>query len=267
MHSVRKVLKKEDKTDMLITVAIPHTIHWGAAWAKTSLKEKFPKLWIADCGDPFMGNKFQNHLFYFKYFEKWFCKKADYISVPVEEAKEAYYKEFHEKIRIIPQGFEFKSINIEDKFIKNKKPTFLYAGAFYKGIRDPELLLNYLSKLDIDFKFYVYTRQKHFLDKYKKILGDKIEINDYIPREKLLLKMSTVDFLINLENGTEIQSPSKLIDYALTKKPILSIPSSKIDKVEIKRFLNGNYTNQLKIDNIEQYNIKNVTKSFLILAN
>ena len=75
-------------------------------------KPKTAKKWIADCGDPFMGAKLETFRkpFYFKYFEKDFCRKADYITVPAEGAKKAYYSEFLGKIRVIPQGFNFKQI-------------------------------------------------------------------------------------------------------------------------------------------------------------
>ena len=90
-----KVLKNSlTPIDLLITIAVPFPIHWGTAFAKQKVKH-FPKTWVADCGDPYMGNKFKSRLFYFKYIEKWFCRKADYISIPIKEAMSAYYKDFH----------------------------------------------------------------------------------------------------------------------------------------------------------------------------
>ena len=75
-----------------------------------------------------------------------------------------------------------------------------------------------------------------------------------------------MDFLVNFENRNNVQSPSKLIDYALTNRPILSVNPSFLDKRVVDEFLNNDYTNQLKIKNIERYDIKNVTKQFLELA-
>ena len=69
MPMVRKALKKEGDIDYLITVAYPHTIHWGAEKFIKKNKEKI-KLWVADCGDPFMGNPFMKKPFYFKRIEK-----------------------------------------------------------------------------------------------------------------------------------------------------------------------------------------------------
>lgn len=262
---VARIIKKEKNIDSLITIAPPFPIHWGAAYAKKYFKSNNIKIWIADCGDPYMGNKFFKYPFYFKYVEKWFCRKTDYITIPIKEAKEGYYKEFHDKIKVIPQGFNFDEVEIPLMQKNNDVITFIYAGVFYEGIRDPRPFLDYLSDLDKDFKFLIYTKTKDIINEYKTKLGSKLEINDYIPRLELLKIMSQADFLINFENQTDIQSPSKLIDYALSKRPILSISPYNLDHMKIEQFLNGDYSNKLVIDDIEQYNIRNVASSFLKL--
>lgn len=264
-YKVVQLLRKKRDVDLLITIASPHTIHWGAAYASKWFYGNKVNTWVADCGDPYMGNKFARRLFYFKYIEKWFCRKVDYISIPIKEAKEGYYKEFHNKIRVIPQGFNFDEVQSLQKNVSNSVITFIYAGNFYSGIRDPRPFLDYLIKLDVDFKFIVYTKSKALIENYKNKLNRKLEIHDYIPRAELLSVMSQADFLINFENNTEVQSPSKLIDYALSKRPILSVNSINMNKTHIKQFLKGNYANQIIIPNIEQYNIRNVVNSFIDL--
>lgn len=266
VSKIKNVLYNEIDIDVLITVAVPFPLHWGAALAKMCDKDKFAKTWIADCGDPYMGNKFKTHLFYFKYVEKWFMKRTDFITIPIEGAREGYYKEFQSKIRIIPQGFNFKEINIKQEPSFNKVPTFIYAGAFYKDIRDPELFLEYLCTLDVDFKFIIFTKHGNLIEPYMARLADRIELRSYIPRLELLNEMSKADFLINFENGTNIQSPSKLIDYALVNKPILSIKSEILEKSNINDFLAGKYNSRMIIKNLEQYNIVNVADQFLNLA-
>ena len=212
-----------------------------------------------------MGNKFKSRLFYFKYIEKWFCRKADYISIPIKEANLAYFKEFHTKIIVIPQGFNFDEVNINEKTPNNEKITFTYAGNFYQGIRDPRPFLDFLQSLNIDFLFIIYTKNKDLLKNYEKTLGDKLQIYSYIPRLQLIKKMSESDFLVNFENNTSVQSPSKLIDYALSERPILSINTSQLNENLILQFLNKNYTNKFIIEDINQYNIRNVASQFLKL--
>ena len=267
MFNTYAAIKKESNADLLITIGAPHTIHWGAALFRTLRKEQLKKTtWVADCGDPYMGNPFSKKPVYFKYVEKWFFRKADFVTIPIEEAREAYYSEFSNKIKIIPQGFELDKPKVNTKIIKNNIPTFIYAGNFYEGLRDPRPFLEYLKDLGADFKFIVYTKDSYLLAEFQKILGNKLEVFNYIPREQLILKMSEVDFLVNFENPSITQSPSKLIDYALSKRPILSLnTNSTLDTSLINQFLAGDYTNTIFIKNIEDYDIRNVTNKFLSL--
>jgi len=266
MFKVRKVLKKENKYDLLISFAVPFPVHWGVAWSR-SRKHPIAHTWIADCGDPYMGNTNDSFrkLFYFKYPEKWFCKKADFITIPKIEMKKNYYPEFHSKIKEIPQGFYFGNQDSKDKYKKNPVPTFGFAGSFIKGVRDPSTLLEYLADLKLDFKFIVYTRNKEFLSPYADILGSKLIVHDYIPRKDLIQELSKMDFLINIAFNLKTQAPSKLIDYAIAGRPILSMDTNQLDPVIFSEFINGTYDNQFKLTKLEKYNIKNVSKQFLEL--
>lgn len=265
MFKTANIIKKSDNIDLLITIAKPFTIHWGAALSKTIYQNRFPKTWIADCGDPYMGSAFTSPPFYFKYVEKWFSKKADYLTVPIYEAKEGYYKEFHNKIKIIPQGFKFDKPIIPTKPPINKIPTFIYAGTFIKNGRDPGLFLEYLATIKQDFLFVIYTKNKKFITPFLPVLKNRVILKDYIPRIELLEEMKQADFLLNFDNGTARQSPSKLIDYAIVNRPVLNIQGHHIHKNKILEFLSGDYTHQLKIENIDQYRIENVTRKFIKL--
>lgn len=249
------------KYDLLITIAHPFSIHWGAALARNKRNTFFPRKWIADCGDPFMGNKIARPPFYFAVLEKLFCRKADKIAIPVEVARRSYYEEFHSKIEIIPQGFNFSNIQLED-YVRNSIPTFIYAGVFYKGKRDPRPFLDFLCKLKRDFRFVIFTSNDTLLDDYKIKLQGKLIICNSIPRSEILREMSKADFLLNIENETSNQVPSKLIDYSLSKRPILSLKMNCIDYGVFLDFLNGNYTNELTVVNIQEYNIERVVDRF-----
>jgi len=200
MFKIPRILKTEKNIDLLISIAIPYPIHWGCALAKSMYKESFPGTWAADCGDPYMGNKVaKKPFFYFKYVEKWFCRKTDYIVVPIAGAIGAYYPEFHKKIKVIPQGFRFDSINLALNKTNNKVPTFAYAGSLYKRVRDPSMFLAYLANLDSEFKFILYTSSRDLITPFCKKLGAKIEIRNNIPRDQLLSVLSQMDFLVNFE--------------------------------------------------------------------
>ena len=268
MVKVKKALKQEAGYDLLISIAAPHPVHWGVAWAWRE-KDPIAKTWIADCGDPYMLTVLDsfNKLFYFKYVEKAFCRKADYITVPIESAKEGYYPEFRDKIRVIPQGFDFDEIDIDhDGYRKHPVPTFAYAGALIPGGRDPSEFLAYLESLDREYQFIVYTKNRSLVEPYAKASNRRIEIRDYIPREELLQILSRMDFLVNIENNTALQQPSKLIDYYLAGRPVLSVKGQDIDKQKVDQFLEGDYSKCYSFNNVGRYRIENVCSQFLALS-
>jgi hypothetical protein len=264
VHLVKNALKRESGYDLLISIAIPYPVHWGVAKA-IKKNRNLTKVWIADCGDPFIGNKEQKikFPFYFRFVENWFCNKPDYISVPLEAAINAYPKTCRRKIRVIPQGYKFEKDS--SIFVKNPVPTFAYAGSLSKGVRDPGSFLEFLKRQTTEYKFIVYTRDVSLFKPYISSLTSRIEIVDYIPRDKLLTELKKMDFLVNFENRDKVQSPSKLIDYALTQRPILSVSSDNMDWKIAQEFLCGNYKNAYIVPNISNYNIENVSKQFLDL--
>ncbi len=269
MFRIHGIIKKERKKNLLITIAFPHTIHWGAALAKKTIpKNKYPDIWISDCGDPYMGDPINKKKYsHFKYIEKYWGRKTDYITIPLTEGKKGYYKEFYPKIRVIPQGFDFDTVKLVNFFIENKIPTFAYAGSVYPGNRDPKEFCNFLSTLNQDFKFVVYTNNPDYYSPFKLVLKHKLEIYPYITRVQLLFELSKMDFLVNLTNPDTIQLPSKIIDYLLTKRPIMevSIAFPQHEKKVFLQFLDRNYNKRLTGYNVEEFDIKNVAQKFISL--
>src|SRR5690554_6495647 len=51
---IPKKLREVPHHDVLISIAAPHAVHWGVARAFSG-KKKPADVWLADCGDPFMG--------------------------------------------------------------------------------------------------------------------------------------------------------------------------------------------------------------------
>lgn len=259
--------RNKEKYDLLISIATPHPIHWGVA-AVWKEKDNIARTWVADCGDPFMGveNDTFQKWFYFKYIEKWFCRKVDLLSIPVESAIPAYYPEFHDKIKIIPQGFNFNDINLA-LYKKNEIPHFAYAGGLIPGRRDPKDFFEFLVNYPHPYKFDLYTKNVELVQSYVERSKGRMEIKEYLPRKELLYKLSKLEFVVNFENAGTKQIPSKIIDYVITQRPILNVSSSSFNKQVVEEFLYGNYENGLKIDNPEQYRIENVAKEFLKLVN
>lgn len=261
-HSIRNI----SEYDMVISIAYPYPIHWGVGKLIQELPIDRRPLWISDCGDPYTGNPMANFFSGFRRIEKWWGNLTDYITVPIESAKSAYFQEVRHKIRVIPQGFNFSDTVLEN-YLPNNIPTFLYAGMIYEGTRDPGKFIDYLLEKNIDFRFIIYTRERKFFNKYSKLLGSKILVHDYIDRLDLIKEMSKMDFLVNIINTGTVQAPSKLIDYALSKRPILNVSTEFKEHNVVDEFIDGNYSNRNLPAGIDQYDIRNVAAKFIDLYN
>lgn len=268
MPLMKKALKGEGGYDMLVSVAVPYPIHWGVAAVRTQ-KNPIAKVWVADCGDPYMGQENDTFTapFYFAWLEKKFCRKADFITVPTEASIKGYYPEFHSKFRVIPQGFKFEDIKKSTETLPENKIIFGYGGMFIPGRRDPSEFLTYLNSLNtsIQFEFHVYTTTPHLVEPFVATSHGRIVIKPVLDRIALLHEMSKMHFVVNFENVGLTQTPSKLIDYAIIQKPVLSIKFGALNKNVVMEFLNKNYTSAFLIENPNQYKIENVAKQFIQL--
>jgi hypothetical protein len=80
----------------------------------------------------------------------------------------------------------------------------------------------------------------------------------------MITELSHMDFLVNIENSdSPAQVPSKLIDYAISGRPILSINPIHLNEQTILEFLKFDFIEQYKIENIGQYHINTVAIHFL----
>jgi len=264
---VKKALRMESGYDLLISVAVPYPVHWGVA-ACRSANHPVAKIWVADCGDPYVGQENDTFKvpFYFGFVEKWFMRKADFITVPTTGAIAAYYPEFHPKIRIIPQGFRFDDYRFSDIKVNNAKPTFAYAGMFIPGRRDPSEFINFLEQKAIDYEFHIFTRTPQLVTGINGDLRKKIIVHDHLPRGELLKVLHRMDFLVNFENVGSKQTPSKLIDYLILNKPVLSVRNGYLNTKTVDEFLSGNYEGKMVIEDPAQYHIENICRKFIKLT-
>jgi len=262
------LLKKLKGYDMMISIAVPHENHWAIARVRTK-NNPIAKTWVADCGDPFMTNVLETipPPFYFRYLENKFLKKCDFVSVPTVGSIKAYSTKFHKKFRVIPQGFDFKGIRTTEVKPEFDRPTFAYAGGVSKdGIRSLDKFIDVLLAQEKPFVFHIFsnTAESVLIDKIKGF-EKLIIINKPIERQKLIYELSKMDFLVNLDNGTYLNTPSKLIDYGLAGRPILNINPLNPQKEIICQFLEEDYSNQEVVHDLERYNIINVSDQFLQL--
>lgn len=263
LYFVFRKLLQEEHYDVVMSISFPFYIHVAVALAMKY--SSFKSIFIADCGDPFYVNPSCKMAFYLKWVEKYFLSKFDYVTIPMNAARKSYADYgIDGRIRIIPQGFAITQI-ADDAYKKNPVPAFCFAGLLYEKIRNPRYFLDYLLQVKQDFIFVVYALPDAFtinlLQEYKEKLGERLEIREPLPREELIHVMATMEFVVNFDNENSNQKPSKLIDYAMSRRPILSFNSRTFKPKVFEEFLQGNYAGQEQID-LSQYDICNVVDKF-----
>lgn len=254
-----RVVKSLTHVDLLITIASPHTIHWGAA---RSFTRERARCWVADCGDPYMGNPFSVAPAAHEALERDWCSKCDAIAIPVEEGRTAYYEEYRDKIAVIPQGFDFSAVELAD-YTPNAVPTFAFSGAVYPGQRDLNRFMQHLLTLDRPFRFIVYTRLRKHFEPWATQLAGRFEFRDYVPREQLVRELSQMDFLVNVRNKGSVQQPSKLIDYGQAGRPILDVSTDFCEQHELAAFMDGDYTAARPVGDLQRFDIGTVARQFI----
>lgn len=254
----------------VISIAKPFAVHWGLSRLakRGALKDR---VWVADCGDPFMLSTLNVRKvpFYFSYLEKAFCRRCDFIVTPTEGGYKGYYSEFWDKIKVIPQGFNYEEERVKlGEYTENEVLTFVYAGAFLHKGRNPAALLKVLSDSEVDFRFYIYTQQQYLVTPHIKPGDSRFIVRGIIPRDEIMQEMRKADFLINMMNGTKVQMPSKLIDYFIVDRPVLNIEDDGLyggERLVLTQFLARDYRSKFEFKNMEAYRISNVCKGFVEL--
>lgn len=273
-RTVSKMLFIPKDTDLVISVSVPFLTHYSTANLRRKHSRDYANtVFVADSGDPFSTCQQFKIAPYFKLLERKVLRWFDYLTIPTSQAIDAY-KELMplKKIKIIPQGFNFEiRNNFQPLVSKNSIPHFAYAGVFYEGIRNPIFLFDYLAKLDKNFKFYLFLREKSqftewLFSTYSDKLKDKMIVQYGLERDNLLLELRKMDFLINIGNTTTVQVPSKIIDYALVDRPYISFNEQNFNEMVFDEFLRGDYHNADKVPDLEIYDIRNVAKQFLSLV-
>lgn len=219
---------------------------------------------IADSGDPFYYSKQSKKAPWFRWVEKNAYKKYDYLTIPTENAIPLYSSLIDKSnIKIIPQGFRMDNLNLY-KGSFDGPVRMAYAGVFYWDIRNPEFLFSYLDRLNTDYEFYLFMRNRdalvdELLEKYPSV-KERTYVKS-LPHDELIYELSRMHFLINIENISNTQMPSKLIDYGMTGRPIFSCNSANFSADKFDRFLKGDYADAYKVD-IQKYNIVNIADQF-----
>ena len=151
-------------------------------------------------------------------------KNADKIftvyGIKEEYVKENYFPQFFQKMVTIniPLLKEFKIAETP----KNNNPVLIYAGSFYRYIRNPEKMLDILSKIEnITFKVFSCNCDDIFEEYRNRFVNNKLEKYGRILHDDCLNAINDSDILVSLGNTITNQMQSKVLEYVGMGKPIL----------------------------------------------
>ncbi len=262
--------KNRSSADTVISISYPYSVHIGTIVARKFGFLKVNKV-LTEFGDTLVGCPALPNSFIHKWIQQFISKNTNIIVTPTENSIPNFtlYKS-KESVKVIPQGYDFSDTRTKN-YTKNPVPTFGYAGSFHATARNPKIFLQYLSTLDFEFKFIVYSNIKDpdlvsIFDEYQAKLTHKLEIRGLIPRLDVIETMSTFDFLIFEENLSENQNPSKIVDYKLSGRPIFSFSQDHLNQTKFLEFINDDYSNaDFDKFSISDYSIDNVVDKFIDL--
>lgn len=238
-------LEKLHKKKPLSTV-IAVSNNFVTQLAMLRFKRKYPEVkWIAFITDPYAE-------FYIYYKYKIF--KRLWRRLNLKKEQEIYnccdYALFTaEMYKYVPNAFNINPSKVKkiefalNKFtieseinIKNykaKECRLIYAGAFYREIRNPGFALSILKQIpEIAVDLYVFKGECE--DIIEANLSSNIHRYEFMEREKYLRMLETdYDILINIGNNASLQAPSKMLELLSTGKPIINFYHAKDSQYEM----------------------------------
>jgi glycosyltransferase involved in cell wall biosynthesis len=225
--------------DLLISVSLPFTGHLVAL----NLQKKTPiSHWIADTGDPFTfldkpeANNGKLYKERNRSVEKEVFRVADAVTVTTAETSQRYvnmFPEYGNKLHVIPPLLASSAAKkIDGGFFKTSDVIRLvYVGRLYRDNRNPDFLLSLFDKLlatHLGDKLELHLLGSindcmPVFESYKLLFNNKLYLHGNVGHAAALLAMSQADVLVNIGNANVYQLPSKVVEYAMTGKPILNL--------------------------------------------
>lgn len=233
IKSYKKLLKlnEEQRIDAVFSICSPFSAHLAAK----KFKKRNPQIqWITYTVDPFAISERLNNIALFKYFkdkknlfvEKQVYQEADYnlVSEEVYKSEAKAFSGLEYKTKQLPYLL-IKPAEPENRFFSRSKFNLLYAGRFYKDIRNPEFMFqSFLNIKDKSFLLHLFSMSdcKELIDKYIEKSNGRIINYPPVSISEISQLLMSADILISIGNSVPEFKPSKTFEYISTGKPIIN---------------------------------------------
>lgn len=240
LHAYPHLKREMERFDIILTVGAPfENVKLGYR-----LKQEYPqKKWILILFDlytyyPFLSDEEEIRKRLAE--ETLWYQEADYVVVQPE---------IKERIRNTPLGVFYDKLqgkpipslkeiecNIKKTILQNGKTNIVYTGRFYEDIRNPEYMLRLFQRAcELNPSIQVHIAGfgcENLIEKYKAVMKDHLQFYGYLAKDKTDELMRSADILLNVSNAVSTQTPSKILEYIGTCKPIINIYSIQEDVCE-----------------------------------
>ena len=231
---------EELNNEVGLDVVIPVSNNFVTQIAALKFRKNYPEVkWIAFITDPYA----ENYIYYKYKLYKNYWKRRNFRKEQEIYSKMDYGMFTTEMFRYVPKVFKIKPEKIykidfalsdfkPDKSMKevtrsNKVCRLIYAGMFYKEIRNPEFALKTLSQIP-DISFDLFVGKGECEDILSKYIQPNFNRSEYVDRQRYLeMIFNEYDILVNVGNNATLQAPSKMLELISTGKPIINFYHSK----------------------------------------
>ena len=216
-----------------IDVVIPASMPFESVVAAIEFKKNNPSIKVIPyLFDQFVENESLHRFKFNKYIKRHSNMKKereiiqDSDTLLIMKQLEKYYQEnynqFIDKFNVVEHPLLRKSTSAKDEDILNLE--FIYAGSFYKGIREPEYMIktldNVLDKLNATLNLYVFGNCDNIINEYTQ-KNKRIKNRGKVTTQEVYKELERNTFLIAVGNQDNKQVPSKIFEYLSFGKPII----------------------------------------------
>lgn len=209
--------------DVIFSVGAPMAAHCAAM----QFKALHPEVrWVTYSVDSYAAqNKNKKR---FRNYEKGVLGKSDYnlLSEEIYNNSPFLYDDFEDRVGTLP--YLLPAIRHEmshNHYFDSSKTNFVYAGSFYKKIRNPSFLLEAFMHTREDAVLHLFCSSDcdELINQAVTTSHGKIVRHGIVGPDEIADVYAEADVLVSVGNSLPEFKPSKTFEYIATCKPILNI--------------------------------------------
>jgi glycosyltransferase involved in cell wall biosynthesis len=238
--------------EYLLTVCSPFTAHTAGRKFKQNHKHT---RWLTMTFDPLVHMATAKRSFIIPMYKKvWSTKReinlfnsADYNFLTEDIFDNCNDIFINASNKTSPLPFLIKHSHTENiEYFNSSMINFVFAGRFYREIRNPEYLLKTFLSMKSSISIlhlFITSDCDELIDKYVKRSNGKIIVHTPVSVIEIKKIMNNADVLINVSNSIAAFKPSKIFEYISTGKPIVNIHKNRLPDKTLRK-----YPNAMQID-------------------